>query len=217
MERNTGLRSVLTVPRVYEVTQAALYRRSAHEERVRALFPGLGSSIRRVLDVGSGPAAFLAQYGRFAAFEYVALDPSAAYIAKAEQRFPGRGRYLVGTTDTVDAESLGTFDLIVCDGVLHHVSDAEAVAIARFARDRLAPGGRFVTFDPVRVPGQHPVAALLMRMDRGARIRTEDAYHALLSEAFGPDTSGTVIHGRLRPPYDHYESVSLAPTTSATT
>lgn len=217
MERNTGLRSVLTVPRIYEVTQAALYRRSAHGERVRALFPGLGSSIRRVLDIGSGPAAFLAQYGRFATFEYVALDPSAAYIAKAEQRFPGRGRYLVGTASTVDAEALGTFDLIVCDGVLHHVSDAEAVAISRFARDRLAPGGRFVTFDPVRVPGQHPVAALLIRMDRGARIRTADAYHALLAEAFGPATSGTVVHGRLRPPYDHYESVSLAPTTSATT
>ncbi len=217
MERNNGLRSALTVPRVYELTQAALYRRRAHEDRVRDLFPGLGTTVRRVLDIGSGPAAFLAQYGRFATFDYVAIDPSAAYIAKAEQRFPGRGTYLVGTTDTVDGAALGAFDLIVADGVLHHVSDAEAVEIARFARGRLAPGGRFVTFDPVRVPQQHPVAALLMRMDRGARIRTADAYHALLSEAFGPDTSGTVVHGRLRPPYDHYESVSLVPTTSATT
>ena len=217
MERNTGLRAALTVPQVYELTQAALYRRGAHGDRIRSLFPGLGTTIRRVLDIGSGPAAFLAQYGRFAEFEYVALDPSAAYIAKAEARFPGRGTFLVGTTETVDAESLGTFDLIVADGVLHHVTDVEAVAIARFARDRLAPGGRFVTFDPVRVPGQHPIATLLMRMDRGARIRTADEYHVLLSEGFGAGAGGTVVHGRLRPPYDHYESVSLAPTTSATT
>lgn len=217
MERNTGLRAALTIPRVYELTQAALYRRSAHEDRVRSLFPGLGSTIRRVLDIGSGPAAFLAQYGRLAEFEYVALDPSPAYIAKAEERFPGRGTYLVGTTGTVDADALGLFDLVVADGVLHHVSDAEAVAIARFARRRLAPAGRFVTFDPVRVPGQHPFAALLMRMDRGARIRTADEYRALLSEGFGDGVSGDVVHGRLRPPYDHYESVSIGPTTSATT
>lgn len=217
MERNTGLRRFLTVPRVYELAQAALYRRGAHGDRVRDLFPGLGTSIRRVLDIGSGPAAFLAQYGRSASFEYVALDPSAAYIATAERRFPGRGTFLVGTTATVDAETLGSFDLVVCDGVLHHVSDDEAVAIARFARERLAPGGRFVTLDPVRIEEQHPVAALLMRMDRGARIRTADEYHALLSAVFGAATRGTVVHGRLRPPYDHYESVSIAPATSATT
>ena len=217
MERNTGLRAALTVPRVYELTQAALYRRGAHADRVRTLFPGLGTTITRVLDIGSGPAAFLGQYRRFGSFAYVALDPSAAYIAKAEQRFPGLGTYLVGTTDSIDGPALGSFDLVVADGVLHHVSDAEAVAIARFARERLAPGGRFVTFDPVRVPGQHRVASLLMDMDRGARIRTAPEYHAILTEGFGPTAGGRVVHGRLRPPYDHYESLSLAPTTSATT
>lgn len=217
MERNTGLRAALTVPKVYELTQAALYRRGAHADRIRDLFPGLGTTIRRVLDIGSGPAAFLAQYGDAATFEYVAIDPSPAYIATAERRFPGRGTFVVGTTATVDGPALGAFDLIVADGVLHHVSDAEAIGIAAFARERLAPGGRFVTLDPVRVPGQHPIAALLMRMDRGARIRTSGEYRDLLAAAFGAGTRGSVVSGRLRPPYDHYESVSVLDATSATT
>lgn len=217
MERNSGLRSALTVPTVYEAVQNGLYRRGAHEERIRSLFPGLGTSIRRVLDIGSGPAAFLAQYGRFAAFDYVAIDPSPAYIAKAQERFPGGGTFLVGTTETIDGAALGEFDLVVADGVLHHVSDDQARGIARFARERLAPGGRFVTFDPVRIPRQHPIARLLIAMDRGARIRTADEYRSLLADTFGDATTGGVVHGRLRPPYDHYESISSVPATSATT
>ncbi len=217
MERNSGLRSVLTIPRVYEASQRLLYRSRTHEGRAATLFPGLGTTITRVLDIGSGPAAFLAQYQHLGAFEYVAIDPSESYIRKAEARYPGRGEYLVGTTGTIAGEALGRFDLVVADGVLHHVTDEEAVAIARFASARLAPRGRFVTLDPVRVPAQHPLARALMAMDRGARIRTAAEYHSLLACVFHDRTSGTVVHGRLRPPYDHYESVSLAPTTSATT
>ena len=217
MERNTGLRAALTVPRIYELAQASLYRRGTAAVRVQDLFPGLGTTIRRVLDIGSGPAAFLAQYQHLAEFEYVGIDPSEAYIATARRRFPGHGDFIVGTTASVDGATLGSFDLVIADGVLHHVSDSEARSIARFARDRLAPGGRFVTFDPVRTVRQNPIAVALMKMDRGARIRTADGYRALVAPAFDDNSTGTVVHGRLRLPYDHYESISLAPATSATT
>lgn len=217
MERNGGLRALLTLPKIYELSQSLLYRPDTHRARVARHFPSLGEGRLRVLDIGSGPAAFLAQYRAFGAFEYVALDPSERYIATARQRFPGQGTYLVGTTATIDGAALGTFDLVVADGVLHHVSDEEVVDIATFARQHLAPAGRFVTFDPVAVEQQHPISSLLQRMDRGARIRWAEEYHALLSVAFGADSvRGAVHHGQLRLPYDHYESCS-SPTISATT
>lgn len=211
MERNGGLRSLLTVPRIYELSQAALYRRRVLDDRLRNLFPGLGTALRRVLDIGCGPATFLAHYGRVADFEYTGFDPSVEYIQKAGKRFPGRGTFLVGTTESFDPGLLGRFDLIVADGVLHHVSDTDVVSIARFARNHLAEGGRFVTLDPVRVPKQHPIASLLMALDRGARIRTASEYHSLLDEGFGSGPTGAIVHGRLRLPYDHWESVSMAP------
>ena len=216
MERNHGLRAVLTLPKIYELTQSLLYRSATHAQRVARHFPDIGSGGLRVLDIGSGPAAFLSQYQSFGSFEYVAIDPSERYIATAERRFPGQGTYLVGTTESVDGEALGSFDLVIADGVFHHVSDAQAVDIARFAKARLRPGGCFVTFDPVVVEDQRPVAALLKRMDRGALIRQADQYRALLEQVFEPaEVHGAVHRDQLRLPYDHYESRSC-PTTSAT-
>jgi len=209
LERNTGLRKFLTRSVIYEFTQSALNRPSTHLKRLQSHFPGLPSGGLRVLDIGAGPAVFLAQYRSVAEFDYVAIDPSPKYIATAERRYRGEGIFLCGTTASVDGESLGSFDLIIADGVLHHVDDAEALALIRFAKERLLPTGSFVTYDPTVIPGQRRIASLLKRMDRGARIRQPSEYRALLEQAFRPECIQSEIqHDRLRVPYDHFESRS---------
>lgn len=109
-----------------------------------------------------------------------------------------------GTVSEAVESVTGTFDLIVLEGVLHHIDDSVAVEALTFARDRLAPGGRVVTLDVVLVERQHPIARALAKLDRGRNVRTLEGYRDLVGAVFGIDrTEVRHLTGRLRVPYDH--------------
>ncbi|MFI6849089.1 class I SAM-dependent methyltransferase [Kitasatospora sp. NPDC050467] len=98
-----------------------------------------GASVGRVLDVGSGPgvvAGLLADV--FPAAEVVAVDQSAALLARAEARSSGR----VATQQAdLPAEFglLGAADLIWSSQAVHHLGDQQAALTA--LAGSLRPGG----------------------------------------------------------------------------
>ena len=167
------------------------------------LYPELGSRPLRVLDIGCGPAAFYARYRDAAGLEYVGIEPNKAYVDDAEQRFPGIELH-AGTVPQVRERISGRFDLVVLEGVLHHIDDASAVEALAFAGERLAPGGRIVALDPVLLPRQNPIARALAVLDRGKHVRTLDGYRDLAAAAL-PHARVDVraLSGQLRVPYDH--------------
>jgi hypothetical protein len=59
-----------------------------------------------------------------------------------------------------------------------------------------------VTVDPAYVKGQHPVARLLLALDRGRHVRTPEAYLAIARQHFR-DASATVLHDLIIVPYTH--------------
>jgi len=199
-----GLHRVLERSGVYAFLQNGLGTTDLPERVRSAYFPELGSTMRSVLDMGCGPASFLAAHRSAGAFSYTGFDPNPKYIETARARFPDAD-LRVGTTDDLGPAITGTFDLVVAFGVLHHVPDQAVRDLARFAADRLAPGGRFVTFDAVFFDGQRTFARAMARSDRGKFVRTPDAYATLVREGFG---SGNLrmdtVHDLLRVPYDHH-------------
>ena len=201
MSERSGLHSVLERSRVYTFMQTGIGRAATPRHLQDAYFPGLGHSLRRVLDIGCGPAQFLVSWP-VEGIEFVGFDPNAEYITTGRQAHP-KATLLVGTCATVADEISGSFDLAVSFGVLHHVDDEEAKRIAQFAFDRLAPGGRFVALDPTLLPRQNPIARLLAKSDRGKHVRGPQEYQALVASVFGDDVQSHVESRLLRVPYNH--------------
>lgn len=188
------LRSLLGVPAAYRLfirLIGANYRDRYLQEYVQ---PRAG---QRVFDIGCGPGDVLAD---FPDVEYVGIDINRKYIAAAQRRFGSRGVFRCeGLADAVVREP-GSYDIVMANGVLHHLGDDEARHLLKLAGQALKPTGRLVTHDPCYVPNQSLAVRALLAMDRGRFVRTPNAYTALAAEAFAGVRS-QVCHDWLRVPY----------------
>jgi ubiquinone/menaquinone biosynthesis C-methylase UbiE len=105
---------------------------------IRALLPATGKAL---LEVGAGYGRLADEYDGYR--EVVLLDASEAHVAAAREEFRGHPRIRV---EQGDAYALpfedGSFDVVVCVRVVHHLEHPGAV-FAEFARV-LRPGGVLV-------------------------------------------------------------------------
>jgi SAM-dependent methyltransferase len=195
-EKTTGWRRVFSVPAVYRLAQQAIGSPNVRRQLVDLyLKPRDGQS---VLDIGCGTGDLVDHLPRV---HYVGHDPSADYVAAAEDRFGASGTFFVGGVGEVSLEP-GSFDLAVAKGVLHHLDDSVARALFDEAAEALRPGGRLVTIDPAFDPGQSRVARFLASRDRGQNVRTLDEYRALVPSSFS-SVESTLHDDLLRVPYNH--------------
>ena len=153
----------------------------------------------RVLDIGCGPADIL---DYLPDVDYTGFDPSDRYIAWATARHGAHGRFFRQMVSPELLLDLGAFDLIIANGVLHHLDDAQARALFKLAQGAMTAGARLVTFDGCYAERQHPLAAYLASRDRGRFVRSSAAYEELARERF-PAVSAHVHHDLLRVPYSH--------------
>jgi SAM-dependent methyltransferase len=194
----SGIRAVLSHPRVYDALQSLMGARRFRQEFVGEFIrPTLGW---KILDIGCGTAELLTFLPE--GVEYVGYDPSEEYIAHARNRYGGRGEFHCGFFSIEKAERHPLFDVVLASGVLHHMDDTQLKEMMTLARDSLDQGGRLVTIDPVFCSPQNPVARLLISMDRGQNVRTAKEYTELASFVF-PYVNGVVRH-RAWIPYTHW-------------
>lgn len=140
----------------------------------------------RVLDVGCGPAGVLEHLPDV---EYVGVDHNARYVRHASAQFGSRHRFV--HAEAKDLQQLdGEFDVVLAMGLLHHLSDPEALSMLNAASDLLADDGRMVTADVVAAPTSVSASWLRAR-DRGAYVRDADGYRALLGRPF-EDVAGEI-------------------------
>lgn len=196
-ERKRGLYGALASPWLYEAVQrvmgAETLRRHFADAHIRVA-PGA-----RVLDIGCGPADLLAH---LPAVTYIGWEPNPLYVERARARFGDRATFHVGLFGAAEAARLEPVDVAIVSGVLHHMDDAQARTLFGLLHSVLKPGGRVVSVDPARVPGQHPLSRLAVSRDRGRHVRAPGAYLALARDMF-PAASGTVAHQAF-PPYTRF-------------
>lgn len=194
----SGIRSVLSHPRVYDTLQhimgAQAIRRDLVDHFIR---PAPGS---RVLDIGCGTAEILPFLPE--GVEYWGYDISQAYISAARKRFGERGHFTCGLLDRAELARLPKFEAVIAVGVLHHMDDPVAAELFALARQALGEGGRVITIDPCLSPGQNPVARWLILHDRGQNVRTQAGYRDLPAKSFAR-IDGTLRH-RIWIPYTHW-------------
>jgi SAM-dependent methyltransferase len=194
----SGLRSVLSIPWVYDSFQELMGASRGRRELVRDFIRPVAGA--RILDLGCGTAEILKFLPEDV--EYHGYDASPEYIEAARARYGKRGMFECALVDDARLATLPKMDIVLAIGLIHHLDDAEAGALFALARRALREGGRLVTIDPAFAPGQNPVARKLVSMDRGRNVRDAEGYRRLAAAAFARVT-GTLRH-RLWIPYTHW-------------
>src|SRR5262249_46044409 len=139
------LRSILGVPAAYRLFArliAGNYRDLYLREYVQPV------SGQRVFDIGCGPGDILADLPDV---YYVGIDISSKYIEAARRRFGSRGIFRCEPLAEAVVREPASYDIVLANGVLHHLTDDEARQLLELARGALKPTGRLVTHDPCLV------------------------------------------------------------------
>lgn len=192
----SGLRAVLSSPKAYDFFQDLMGARSGRRELVGEHvrpFPGC-----RILDIGCGTAKIL---DYLQDVEYYGFDLSQRYIDDAIQRYGTRGSFSCTLVHQNTIEHLEPFDIVMATGVLHHLSDEQAVELMELASSALRKGGRLVTIDPCYTEDQNAVSRFLVSRDRGQNVRSAKQYCDLASTVFSQVKD--IIRHRIWIPYTH--------------
>jgi SAM-dependent methyltransferase len=172
-------KKILEIPVVYEIKQwlvgAPRCQRIFLENFVRCR-PG-----DRILDLGCGTGA--AVFYLPENIEYIGVDISASYVARAKSKHDKRRKFLVADI-TMSNELEGPFDRAFSFGVLHHIPDDGVCRLLDRIVRIVKPGGVYATIDPCIVEGQHPIARMLITNDRGEHVRTLEEMKKLF-EGYG--------------------------------
>lgn len=203
MENNSGIRALLTLPWVYNAYQN-LVGATGGRRWVCEHFWRLQSG-QRILDIGCGPGSAIQLLPD--GVQYVGFDISEEYIRHARRRFAGQpdrtfvvgspGDFIVNTPD-----AMKNADLVVMNGLLHHLDDQNAVTALELARAALSPHGRLVALEGTYLVRQASLSRWFVGLDRGQNIRTEPEWQALTSRVF--DCFNTcILTGLDRTPYTY--------------
>lgn len=136
--------------------------------------------IRRVLDVGCGPGTNAA---RFEHADYVGIDINERYLTIARSKY--HGRFIQADLADVDISSLGRFDTIIVNSLLHHLSDSTVARILKQLQQILETDGRVHVLELV-LPERPSLAKLMARLDRGQYPRSIDDWCGLFVAHFDP-------------------------------
>ncbi len=157
-----NLRSILAVPAAYRLFQNLVGVHRLRVEYIEEYVRPRPSD--RVLDCGCGPGDLVAY---LPGVDYVGIDMDESYITSARTRFGDRASFRLGPVGAETMSDEAHYDLVLANGLLHHLDDAQASEFLRLAARNLKPSGRLVTFDGCYTEDQSRAARWLLDMDRG--------------------------------------------------
>ena len=130
--------------------------REAEIEFLRRVIPPWQSELglRTALDLGCGVGYFSAML-RDLGFQVIAVDGRADNVAEARSRHTGID-FRVADAEDPSLSSIGTFDLVLCLGLLYHLENP-----MRAFRSLRALSGKLLLVESMAVPEEEPYLVLL--------------------------------------------------------
>jgi cyclopropane fatty-acyl-phospholipid synthase-like methyltransferase len=174
------LKILLNSPVIYQSFQKAGGFFGARVKAIAeflAIDPGVS-----ILDIGCGPG-YICSYMP-TNVNYVGYDIDQAYIDHANAKFGKRARFYCRLFDASAAHELYPVDIVMMNGVLHHISDAELAGMLSNVRSVLRPGGTLFSLDGCYCTGQSAFRKWMLDNDRGDFVRDEAGYRAILRNVF---------------------------------
>lgn len=194
----TGVRGVLSSPLIYNCFQSILGANRARMEYVAKYVRPIHGD--RLLDIGCGTGEILSYLPD--SVEYHGYDLSQQYIDAAIANHGERGYWRCASVSEIKDLEYGSFDIVMANGILHHLNDAEVRETVAKASAALKPEGKFCSIDGCVADDQDPISRFIVSQDRGQNIRSPKSYEALIAPFFST-VEVVVRHDMLRVPYAH--------------
>lgn len=176
------MKQMLAHPAIYQLYQELGGFFGARVKAIREYLPIPAGA--RVIDIGCGPGHIVRHLPR--GIDYLGLDIHAPSIAYARRHFGDLGRFDTRFFDAAAVGELGPVDVIMMNGVMHHIGDDDLAATLANVKAALKPGGMLFTLDGAYRPGQSRIDTWLLDNDRGVHVRDAAGYRRLLEATFGP-------------------------------
>jgi SAM-dependent methyltransferase len=157
----------------------------------------------KVVDLGCGPGSSLNYLPR--TIDYWGVDISNTYIETARKQYAGRGTFLVGqVSDFLGGKDLrlNGADVVLCNGLLHHLCDEEAFQVLELSANILKASGRLICLEATYLLRQTGISKWIVDQDRGKYVRSEQEWKRLIGAVFD-SYSTSVVTGLTRIPYTH--------------
>jgi len=194
----SGVRSILSSPLIYDFLQNILGAKKARTSFVKEHIKPQDND--NILDIGCGTADILSYIPQ--QINYYGFDQSQSYIDHAKSRYGDRGTFKCALVDSLEIGKLPEMDIVLANGLIHHLDDNQVNTLLSIAKSSLAENGRFIAIDPCYSSDQSFAAKWLIDRDRGNNVRNQDTYTALAKNSFSKVTS-EIVH-RKWVPYTHH-------------
>lgn len=132
-----------------------------------------------ILDVGCSTGTSASKIFDMSTNNYYGVDISPEYIEIATKRYP-EGKFFAMDARKMDFED-NFFDIVIFNGVLHHMDDQLIHACLLDIKRVMKPDGKLLVAEPLFTQGK-VVSNMLLSLDRGRYIRDLDGYRDLLIE-----------------------------------
>jgi SAM-dependent methyltransferase len=139
-------------------------------------------SIKTVIDIGCGPGHISTIFNNN--INYLGFDTNQKYIDYANKKFNSHGRFYCEEFNDKSIKNENKVDLIMLNGLLHHLDDDYAIKLLKTASNALNKDGILVTLDGVYHKNQSKFSKYLLDNDRGNYVRTEEKYRSLMTSSF---------------------------------
>ncbi len=177
-QKTKGIYSILSKPQFYSIFQMIMSGTSFRRMIVKNFIKKKNVNI---LDIGCGPAEILDSLPQVNYFGY---DINSEYIDYAKNKYKDRGNFYYKKFTEKELKKLPKFDYILLFGILHHLEDKEVYNLLKLAKKVLKKNGRILTEDPILMTKQNILSKFIIKMDRGANVRSKKEYIFLIKKFF---------------------------------
>ncbi len=130
--------------------------------------------ISKVLDLGCGIGDSSLLFDNLN-IKYLGIDSSKSRIDYANKHFKSENN-LFKQISVQNFRGQEVFDLVLCFGLIHHLTDAEAVELIKEINSKEFKFKKLIFLDPVKVKRQGVLATIFHKLDIGQNIKTQEGY-----------------------------------------